>query len=59
MDKSVELRRRLKEERLRKCSFVAGQLFHGATTRSEKEILQYIDTSTIYADKVYMHDLWC
>ena len=31
MGKSVEITKRLKEKRLRKCSFVTGQLFQGAT----------------------------
>ena len=36
MDKSAELTRRIKEERLLECSFVACKLFQGATTGAEK-----------------------
>jgi len=36
MKKSVELIRYLKEERLLKCSLVAGKLIQGAITRSKK-----------------------
>jgi hypothetical protein len=36
---ATELTRRLKEEMFRKCSFVSGDLFQGATTRSEKKYL--------------------
>ena len=58
MDKSVELMRRLKEERLRECSFVAG--IHCSKLRPP---VQKRNTSVYrygyYADKVHMHDLWC
>ena len=37
MDKSVELTRHLEEKRLRKFSFVAGKLFQGAATCSDKK----------------------
>jgi len=37
MEKSVELIRYLKEERLLKCSLVAGKLVQGAITHSEKK----------------------
>jgi len=38
MEKSVELTRYLKEERLLKCSLVAGKLLQGLITRSEKSL---------------------
>jgi len=42
VDKSVELIRYLKQERLLKCSLVAGKFVQGAITRSQKE-LRYIN----------------
>jgi len=55
MEKSVELIRNLKEERILKCSLVAGKLFQGAITRSEKRT--YVHQYGYYADKVCRHDL--
>jgi len=40
--KSVKLARRLKEEGLRKRSFVAGKLFQGVTTGSEKKYFRIL-----------------
>jgi len=55
MGKLVELVRYLKEERLLKCSLVAGKLFQGAITSSEKRT--YVHQYGYYADKLCRNDL--
>jgi len=55
MEKSVELLRYVKEERLLKCSLVARKLFQGAITRLEKKT--YVHQYGYYADKVCRRDL--
>jgi len=44
MENSVELLRYVKEERLLKCLLMAGKLFQGVKTRSEKRYV-YINTA--------------
>jgi len=48
MEKTVELMRYLKEERLLKCTRVAGKLFQGAITLSEKRT--YVHQYGYFAD---------